>query len=899
MDLRRFSLLFILTFLGYHAGHSQKAAQLPGQMLVSLRHDAAPEPLQRRMERAFPDARIATHKVSDLLNVWLFRLENTPEENKALTWLREQPETFMAQFNHVVDNRAGIPLINVFPNDPLFGLQWQHLNNGANGGVSNADFDSDLAWDITTGGLTPAGDTIVLAVIDGGIDQNHLDLAANLWKNYGEIPGDGMDNDGNGYVDDFRGWNAWSNNDNIGGVANGHGTPVSAVLGARSNNNTGVAGINWNVKIMFVAGGGSEDAILASYDYVLKARKQYNASNGQKGAFVVAVNCSWGTDYGQPADAPLWCASFDSLGQAGILSIASTANNPVDVDLAGDLPTTCPSEYLISVTSINKADQKASNAGWGATHVDLAAYGEGVYTAGGNNSYGLYYGTSFAAPAVSGAAGLLYSAPCPNLIALAKNEPQAAVSWVKSLLLNSSVPNSDMQGVTVSGGRLNLFTLLQDYEDQCSPCPAPFALKTENIGTQSVVLNWSEINDFQSVDLHWRVKGAGAWNTLEAVDKPFTLASLSACTEYEFALSAHCTQGLTSDWSPAMSFKTDGCCEPPASVWATSLESTEASIAWNNITAAIGYKVRWRKTGNPWEFVDTDLPQLQLQGLEPCTDYELAVQTVCENAVTGLSGIFSFKTAGCGSCIDAQYCSAKSEDANEEWIALVIVGDWSHASGDGGGGYQNFTGANEAPVFYPLNTVDITLTPDFQSFPYKEFFRVYIDFNMDGDFDDDGELAFDPGWASDGPISGQINTPFFANEGLTRMRILMKYKAPGGIAPEACETFEFGQVEDYCAQLSLSGNVPTRSVFEDGAALRIFPQPMSETGWIELPEGAATDAAWNIMVLDTRGALVSNVIASPSKRGLISIQTADWPAGLYTVRAAHGDHVLHGKIIKQ
>lgn len=897
MSLSRFSLLFLLTFSGYVAGFGQKAAHLPGQALASLHHDASPDVLQRRMERAFPDARITTTKVSNLLNVWLFRLENTPEEQRVLDWLRAQPETRMAQFNHYVDNRQGTST-NILPNDPLFGLQWQHLNSGASGGVGNADFDSDLAWDITTGGLTPAGDTIVLAVIDGGIDQNHSDMAANLWKNHAEIAGDGQDNDSNGYVDDFRGWNVWSHNDNIGGVSNGHGTPVSAVLGARSNNNTGVAGINWHVKIMFVAGGSSEDAILASYDYILNARKRYNESNGQSGAFVVAVNCSWGTDYGQPSDAPLWCAAFDSLGQAGILSVASTANNPVNVDVAGDLPTTCPSQYLVSVTNIDKADQKALDAGWGATHVDLAAYGEGVYTAGGNNSYGVYYGTSFAAPAVSGAAGLLYSAPCPNLIALAKSDPPAAAFWVKNLILNSSVPNAAMQGVTVTGGRLNLFSLLQEYQDQCSPCPAPFALKVENTGTQSAVLNWSEINDFQSVDLYWRQSGASIWNTISDAGKPFLLSGLVACTEYEFALSAHCPQGLTSDLSPVVAFKTDGCCEPPASIWTTASGPAEATIAWSNVTAAIGYKVRWRTPGNPWQFADVSTPQLQLSGLEPCTDYELAVQTVCENAVTGLSGIFSFQTAGCGSCLDVQYCTALSEDANEEWIALVIVGDWSHGSGDGGGGYQNFTGADETPVFYPLQAVDISLTPDFQSFPYKEFFRIYVDFNMDGDFDDDGELAFNPAWASDGPISGQINTPFFTNEGLTRMRVLMKYKAPGSAPPEACETFDFGQVEDYCALLSQGGNVPVRSVFEGGAPLRIFPQPMPESGWIELPDGAATDVAWNLKVFDARGALVSERVVNPSKRGMIRMNTENWSSGFYTIRAAHGNHLLHGKIIK-
>src|SRR5690606_16239087 len=113
------------------------------------------------------------------------------------------------------------------------------------------------------------------------------------------------------------------------------------------------------------------------------------------------------------------------------------------------------------------------------------AYGQGVFTAGADNSYDAYTGTSFAAPHVSGAIGLLYSAPCPNLIAVAKSDPAAAALWAKNLLLSSTTPNTALQNITVTGGRLNLYSLLSEYEDQCSPCLPPFALLTENISTGS------------------------------------------------------------------------------------------------------------------------------------------------------------------------------------------------------------------------------------------------------------------------------------------------------------------------------------------------------------------------------------------------------------------------------
>lgn len=895
MNLERITLLLILTFLGYNTVGAQQLPHAPGQVLVSLQPNLRPESLIRRTETQFAVTDIRSKKIAGLMNVWLLQADIV-ENSAVLDWLRRQPEVVHAQYNFLAGQRSSPP-VSLLPNDPLFSQQWQYVNTGANGGTPNADLDAELAWEITTGGLTPAGDTIVVAVIDGGIDQNHTDLIHNLWKNRGETPNDGIDNDNNGYIDDFRGWNVVEENDQISGVGTGHGTPVSGIVGAKGNNANGVTGVNWNVKIMFVAGSSSQAEIIAAYDYVLQARKRYNETNGQSGAFVVAVNCSWGTDYGHPADAPLWCAAFDSLGKEGILSIAATANIPVDVDVVGDLPTTCPSEYLVAVTNLNNADLKAPLAGWGFTNIDLGAYGQGVYTTGSDNSYGIYYGTSFAAPQVSGAIGLLYSAPCPNLITLAKNDPAAAAAWTKTLLLNSTVPVSSMQGITVTGGRLNLYTLLQDYEDQCSPCPPPFALKTENIGTGSALLKWFEVSDFQSVTLHWRQSGSNTWNNVGNVENAYLLENLSPCTTYEFALSAECGPGISSDWSTTASFTTDGCCTAPAAVWATDIHSTDASLAWTDITAANAYKVRIRLLTGSWQtYTAGATATFVIPNLLPCTDYEVAVQTICDTGATAFSASLFFKTAGCGSCTDAQYCPAKSTNANDEWIKSVSIGAWTHETSNGGGGYQNFAGS-----LYPIPKLilqtpeSVTIEPGFQGLPYKEFFRVYIDFNMDGDFEDADELAFSPAWASENPVSGQISPPAFASEGITRMRVMMKYKGSGSIPPAPCEIFEYGQVEDYCVELAFNANVPVRFVESASTPLRIYPQPASESVWLDLP--GETGEIWQVSVWDMRGVLLAST-SETALEGLISLPVSDWPTGLYTVQAFRGDRVLQGRVMK-
>lgn len=435
--MSRFQLLILLFhFWACSVLTAQTAPHRSGEFLVSLTMESERPDFIHRIDSAS-----SFEKISNLLNIWLLR--SSLPENEILEWLREQPEVRMAQFNHVLEDRSE-PVCksqNILPDDPFFSQQWHLLNDGSSGGVLNADLDAEQAWEISSGGISPAGDTIVIAVIDGGIQASHPDLAPNLWYNWAEIPNNGLDDDQNGYPDDFRGWNLFAQNDQIQGNSTIHGTPVSAILGAKGNNGLGVAGVNWNTRIMFVAASGLESEVLAAFDYVRRARQRYNQTSGSKGAFVVALNCSWGINYGQPSEAPLWCAAYDEMGAEGILSVASTANIPVNVDVVGDLPTTCPSEYLLGVTSLTSSDEKAMNAAWGAQHVDLGAYGQNIFTASAVGGYGTFSGTSYAAPQVAGAIGLLYTAPCPSLIALAKQNPAAAAYWVKSLILENATPN--------------------------------------------------------------------------------------------------------------------------------------------------------------------------------------------------------------------------------------------------------------------------------------------------------------------------------------------------------------------------------------------------------------------------------------------------------------------------
>ncbi|MEQ1744341.1 MAG: S8 family serine peptidase [Saprospiraceae bacterium] len=867
---------------------------MPGQVLVRLSGYLAPTGIVARFQEENPRNKLTNKgQISETLNIWL--LETNPEEateRQLLAWLGRQPEVLAAQFNRILEYRAAPP--GILPNDPLYGQQWYHHNTGSSGGTPGADMDSEQAWAITTGGTTPLGDTVVVAVIDGGIEQTHEDLTANLWRNRHETPYDGIDNDDNGYVDDCKGWNTYTNNDNIAGMNTGHGTSVAALAGAKGNNGVGITGVNWDVKIMFIAGNSQESVILAAYDYILRARKRYNATNGQQGAFVVAVNCSWGITGGQPADAPLWCAAFDSLGAAGILGVAATANSDLDVDTEGDLPTACPSDYLISVTSLTNADLKAGAAAWGATTIDLGAYGKDVLTARPGNSYDVVTGTSFAAPQVAGAIALLYSAPCNNLAARAKANPAAAALWVKNHLLGSTVAIAALQNITVTGGRLHLHNLLQEYQDLCVSCIEPFGLKATSPSGNALVIQWSVVTNVQSVSLLWRKKGASTWNLVPGAVSPFTIPNAEPCTEYEFSLRATCTGGLSSAWTGPDVFTTDGCCSAPTGIAVVPVSPNAVQLSWTgplaanayrmDVTATNGFKMEYR----PFQ------TSFYLTGLQPCTEYLVEIWSECNFDSTSAPAVFQFKTTGCGACTDLAYCQAGAGSAKDEWIAGVQVGSWNHAPG-GNVGYKNFTAVSGGPPMLeiaPEATLPITLSPGFSSLPYKEHFRVYIDFNADGDFDDAGELAFDPGFASEMPISGFIVPPDSMAIGQARMRILMKYKGPQGSPPQPCETFEFGQVVDYCVHLGPQVFAPQKQGAEK--KIVVYPQPASNWALVILP--AITHCDTHLYLLDPMGKTVFDQPVSPGQRNL-TLDLTQLPQGLYLLQMQQKEDVIRQKLL--
>ena len=371
-------------------------------------------------------------------------------------WSLKQPEVIAASLNYYVENRLR-------PNDSRLGELYHH----------NV-IKSFEAWDITTGGKNHDGKDIVIGIVDDGFVMDHEDLKDNLYTNPDELPGDGKDNDGNGFVDDYNGWNQRTGN----GVHDikSHGTNILGVLGATGDNGKGIVGMNWDAKLLPVTANNRVSDIIECYNYFLAEKRLYNTTQGAKGSNIVVVTYSGGLPNAFAKDHPIWCGLYDKLGLEGVLTVASTTNDAVNVEEVGDMPSTCSSPYLLIVNSTDKSDQMDKVTGYGAVSVDLAAPGESILTTDqkSKNFYKTESGTSLSTPMVAGAAALIYSIKCKDFNDLVTTSRVEAVLAVKQALLEGVDVKPSLEDKTTSGGRLNVFNALNNIlEKYCGGAVAP------------------------------------------------------------------------------------------------------------------------------------------------------------------------------------------------------------------------------------------------------------------------------------------------------------------------------------------------------------------------------------------------------------------------------------------
>ena len=819
----KYVLLLVVICLSSHMGRSQQAPHFPGELLIQLKPTAAAHEVEGNFVDQFgilPELK-ADRCVSAHMRIWLFTFnEEAVPAAEMLRMLGVVNGVGIAQLNHQISNR------DTTPDDPFFANQWHHHDPQDN------DIDSDLAWDITTGGFTATGDEIVACVVEtGGASWNHIDLVDNHWVNENEIPDNGIDDDNNGYIDDYDGWNINSDSDNISG--GNHGTQVSSMIGSTGNNATGVTGVNWNVKLMEVQLGSiSEASVIEAYTYPLVMRKKYNETNGELGAFVVVTNSSWGIDNGQPEDAPLWCAMYDSLGTYGILSCGATANNNVNIDVVGDLPTACPSEYMIAVTATDNNDIR-DFSGYGITTIDLGAPGKSVYLASNTNNYANATGTSFASPCVAGAAALLYSAPCFSLMSLVYADPGAGALAIRDYLFNGVDELFNLSTEVATGGRLNVNNSLLLLLDECNTggCVAPFQVGLEQlVGTMNYSLTWGITEEMNYFTVRYRPVGDTDWiEVFDIFNNSYVLTNLLTCTEYEAQVMAFCDSG-ESNWSNNLVWTTDGCCTNPlvSSIIVSEIQPNGFSMIWDAVTASINYVVVITDSEGGQTEYNTTTNFITISGLEPCSAYVISVQTECDELESTEPEEFGINTPGCVDCSGQEYCDITG-NSNAEWIARVQLNSIDNITvADGGyGDYTDISTTLDVGATYP-----IVLTPGFAAASFSEYFKVWIDLNVNGSFEEN-ELMYDAGGTTNSAITGSVFVPWNAIEGATRMRVGMSWVGAlgGGGEPVFCGDNTYGETEDYC--IYINTDVGTKELgSEDFLA---YPNPTSDQLYLNNP----------------------------------------------------------------
>jgi serine protease len=779
-----------------------KTGHKSGELLVQFANVEAAETFQKNL----PPTIERFEWILPPLSIGRVFLEKNADEKAVLTLLRKNLWVQNAQFNHYLDNRAT-------PNDPNFTNQWFHKNEGQNGGTNDADIDSDEAWDITKGGATVDGDSIVVAVIDNGTNLTHPDLQQNLWFNRREIPNNGIDDDQNGYIDDVRGWNAGTQSDAVDGGT--HGVEVSGVIGAAGNNGRGVAGVNWAVKIMTIVSEGDEASIVAAYGYALAQRRLFNRTQGRRGAFVVATNSSFGATNKFPTDAPIWCAMYDSLGLAGVLNIGATANASINVDEVGDLPSTCPSPYTLIVTSTNDRDVRAGDAAFGLVNVDVAAPGVSIWTTLANGDIGPKSGTSLACPVVAGIVALAYSVNCSDFINLAKSNPSAAALEMRRRIINAVEVKTDLQGKIVTGGRVNSRATLQQVLSYCANCNQAARVNAA-VTTNAATISLS-IPAGNRISARFRKRGTTTWQTLTTNLPPLSISGLEACTEYEIELTTTCTTNSSQPF--VYIFKTDGCCSYPDNILITNVLNNQISIRTTKVTAATGYRVCLKETTNAptcaltQTFSDT---VFTISNLKRCQNYRLSVSSVCANGLSA-DTVLNLKTKGCGACLDSNYCRSNGSTANE-WIDSLAIGDFKIISGKSNG-YVRFDTITTELV--GGKTYRLGVKPAFSGgVAFNQALRMWIDINADGDFTDAGEQLVEI-QRFNAATTVNFTLPTVPADGVSRLRVAMKYLGFSGTMPQPCDMFSGGEVEDYC--VSLKKSVGTTDILRGG--ISVYPNP--------------------------------------------------------------------------
>jgi subtilisin family serine protease len=466
-----------------------RSAYAPGEILVKYQTG------NRAAASEFHQFQWGTRTLKFLASAGVHRIRlpegmSVPE---ALERFRQDPLVAYAEPNYLRH-------LSLTPNDPDYSSLWGLATINAPG-----------AWDVDTNCVS-----VVVAVIDSGADYTHSDLAANIWVNTGEIPDNNIDDDANGKIDDTRGWDFVSE-DNDPMDANGHGTHVAGTIGAVGNNALGVAGLCWAARIMLLKA--FDDAGDATVADIVEAM-EYARGNGAR-----IVNASYsGSEFSQAEN-----DAIAQLNSDGILFVAAAGNDGVDNDQTPSYPAGYGLPNIIAVAASNAGDLLAAFSDFGRSTVDVAAPGVSVLSTYLYNDYAVESGTSMAAPHVSGLAALVWS-----------SNPGLTAAQVKGRILDGVDRIPALEGFIFTAGRINADNSVRNI-----PAP-PSGFAAAGVSGGRIDVSWDDnYSGAVSVKIERRQSGTPAFAEIATVGPGVSVyqdTSVQAAATYDYR-----ARGVNSD----------------------------------------------------------------------------------------------------------------------------------------------------------------------------------------------------------------------------------------------------------------------------------------------------------------------------------------------------------------
>jgi subtilisin family serine protease len=643
----------------------RKATYVPGELLVKYRASAR----RAALEDSQRQRGVSTLRTFESIRVRHLKLPEGMTVEQALKMYRDDPDVAYAEPNYYRYATAT-------PDDTFFSRLWGLHNTGqqikGTGGTPDADMDAPEAWDTQTG-----SSAVVVAVLDTGADWNHQDLSANIWNNDDEAE-NGADSDGNGYIDDIRGWDfvKMPDGDNDPDDDNDpsyHGTHVSGTIGAVGDNGIGVTGVNWSVSIMplKILGADGSGSVANEVEAI-----NYAVANG---ANIINASFTGGTYSPSERDA------INSARAVGVLFVAAAGNDSQD---NGDIPA-YPASYdldnVIAVAATDQTDDLAWFSNYGATSVDVAAPGVNIYSTKAGNTYQYMDGTSMATPHVAGLAGLIWA-----------ENAGFTYDQVKERILNGVDVLPALTGDILMAGRINANNSINPG----SLPDAPSGLGVGALSTSEIALSWADNADDESgFKIERKTNLAGSYShivTVSANVDSYDDTGLSEGTTYYYRVLAFNAAG---DSAPSEDNATTSLAAP-SNLSAVAVSSSRIDLSWTDHSSVeSGFRIE-QKVGSGGTYteiavVGTDVEDYSSTGLDDATTYYYRVR-----AYKGaIDSVYSNETsagtraASSGSGGDTGVASAPAPAAP------------TNGGGGGGGGGCFISAAFHGPMVFPFMIV--------------------------------------------------------------------------------------------------------------------------------------------------------------------------------------------------